>query len=262
MLKEHIKSFHKIFQVALIDLKKVYRGAALGWVWLIIKPATTIFIYWFAFEIGLRVGRDVNGYPYYLWLVSGLLPWFYISEIINISPDAFRRYNYLVTKMKFDISIIPTFLSMSRLIVNLMITAIVLVIYYLMTGGIDIYFYQLPLYIFLMFVTFSLIGNIFAMIGSLSKDFSNLIKTLPTILLFLSAIFWETNNIKIPWVREVQKYNLITYFTTGYRNIFIRKIWFYEDIQSFIIVISIIILLLVIASFLYKKLKKEIPDYL
>lgn len=262
MLREHLKNFIKIFQVALIDLKKVYRGAALGWLWLILKPATTIFIYWFAFEIGLKVGRDINGYPYYLWLITGLLPWFYISEVISTLPDSFRKYNYLVTKMKFDISIIPTFCSLSRFIVNIMLTVIVLIIYYIMVGKLDIYIYQLPLYMFLMFVSFSLLGNIFAMLGSLSKDFSNLIKTLPRVLLFLSSVFWETDKITIPWVREMQKWNLVSYFTTGYRNVFIYKKWFYEDIVGFGIIILIILFLFLLASLLYKRLKKEIPDYL
>ena len=45
------------------DLVKTYRGAALGWAWAIIKPAVTIFVYWFAFEIGLRAGKDVNRFP-------------------------------------------------------------------------------------------------------------------------------------------------------------------------------------------------------
>lgn len=60
ILKDHVEYKQQIFKLAKADLIKTYRGAALGWAWAIIKPAVTIFVYWFTFEIGLRAGRDVN----------------------------------------------------------------------------------------------------------------------------------------------------------------------------------------------------------
>ncbi len=60
ILKEHKTYRQQILKLAKADLVKTYRGAALGWSWAIIKPAVTIFVYWFAFEIGLRAGKDVN----------------------------------------------------------------------------------------------------------------------------------------------------------------------------------------------------------
>lgn len=60
IIKDHIAYIQQIFKLAKADLIKTYRGAALGWAWAIIKPAVTIFVYWFTFEIGLRAGKDVN----------------------------------------------------------------------------------------------------------------------------------------------------------------------------------------------------------
>lgn len=60
IIKEHVAYIQQIFKLAKADLVKTYRGAALGWAWAIIKPAVTIFVYWFTFEIGLRAGKDVN----------------------------------------------------------------------------------------------------------------------------------------------------------------------------------------------------------
>lgn len=60
IIKDHITYGQQIFKLAKTDLVKTYRGAALGWAWAIIKPAVTIFVYWFTFEIGLRAGKDVN----------------------------------------------------------------------------------------------------------------------------------------------------------------------------------------------------------
>ena len=63
IIRDHIAYRQQIFKLAKADLIKTYRGAALGWAWAIIKPAVTIFVYWFAFEIGLRAGKDVNRIP-------------------------------------------------------------------------------------------------------------------------------------------------------------------------------------------------------
>ena len=54
IIKDHIQYKQQIFKLAKADLIKTYRGAALGWAWAIIKPAVTIFVYWFTFEIGLE----------------------------------------------------------------------------------------------------------------------------------------------------------------------------------------------------------------
>ena len=69
ILKEHWQYKQQLAKLAKADLVKTYRGAALGWSWAIIKPVVTIFVYWFAFEIGLRSGKDVNNYPFFLWLI-------------------------------------------------------------------------------------------------------------------------------------------------------------------------------------------------
>ena len=63
IIKDHITYWQQILKLAKADLVKTYRGAALGWSWAIIKPAVTIFVYWFTFEIGLRAGKDVNRLP-------------------------------------------------------------------------------------------------------------------------------------------------------------------------------------------------------
>ena len=114
IIKEHISYKNQIFKLAKADLIKTYRGAALGWMWAIIKPAVTIFVYWFAFTIGLRAGTEVNGFPYFLWIIAGVTPWFYISEMITGGTECIRKYSYLVTKMKFPVATIPTFINISK----------------------------------------------------------------------------------------------------------------------------------------------------
>ncbi len=251
-----------IFGLAKNDLIKTYRGSALGWIWAIIKPSIQVFVYWFAFTVGLRGGHPVDGYPFFLWLLSGIVPWFYMSEMINGGTSAIRNYKYLVTKMKFNVSIIPTFYSISSLFVHTCMMVIVILIF--MLGGYmpSIYYLQLPFYMIFMFIFFTIWSLFSAPLGAISKDYGNLVKSLMTGIFWLSGILWDVRYLEIPWLKVLLKFNPVTYFATGYRNIFIYHKWFFEDITSFLCILGVTVILGIIAVRNYYKLRTDLPDVL
>ena len=60
ILKEHKGKLRQIRMLSVNELKKKYKGAALGPIWALIKPTFTLFILWFAFEIGLKRNGGVH----------------------------------------------------------------------------------------------------------------------------------------------------------------------------------------------------------
>ena len=262
ILKDHIQYKQQIFKLAKADIVKTYRGAALGWAWAIIKPAVTIFVYWFAFQIGIRSGKPVEGYPFFLWLIAGLIPWFYINDMLTQGTESIRRYSYLVTKMKFPISTIPTFVSISKLMVNLFLIVVMILIFVFMGYSPDIYIIQLPIYIMLSFIFFTVFSLFASLLACMSKDFSNLIKSLVTAVFWLSGIVWNVNTIDIPWLKTLLKVNPVTYLVEGFRNCFIHKIWIWESPKTLLCFLAILIVMNILSIFIYKKLRKEIPDVL
>lgn len=262
IIKEHLSYRNQILKMAKADLQKTYRGAALGWSWAIIKPAVTIFVYWFAFTIGLRMGKDVNGFPYFLWLIAGVVPWFYMSEMITGGTDCIRRYSYLVTKMKFPVSTIPTFVNISKFIIHIILIYLVIIIFRLFGYTPDIYLLQLPFYMLLTFIFFNVWGLFSAPLAVISKDYSNLVKSFITAIFWLSGIMWNPSTIKNSILKKILKLNPVTYLVTGYRNCFVNKVWFWESPKTLLCFIVITVLLGVLALWVYKRLRKEIPDVL
>lgn len=262
IIKEHIEYRHQILKLAKADLSKTYRGAALGWSWAVIKPTVTIFVYWFAFTIGLRMGKSVGEYPFFLWLIAGVIPWFYMSEMITGGADSIRKYSYLVTKMKFPISTIPTFVSISKIIVHLLLVAIVIVIFMLFGFKPDIYLLQLPFYTLIMFVFFDLWALFSSLLAAISKDFLNLVKAFVSAVFWLSGIVWNADTVTIPWLRRFLNLNPVTFIVNGYRNCFINKIWFWEQPKRIGYVVIFLSIMLLAALWSYRKLRKEIPDVL
>lgn len=262
IIKEHISYKNQIFKMAKADLLKTYRGAALGWAWAIIKPAVTIFVYWFAFTIGLRMGKDVNGYPYFLWLIAGVVPWFYMSEMITGGTDCIRKYSYLVTKMKFPVSTIPTFVNISKFAIHLILIYLVIIIFRLFGYTPDIYLLQLPFYMLLTFIFFNIWGLFSAPLAVISKDYSNLVKAFITAIFWLSGILWNPDTVKSTVIKKILRINPITYLISGYRNCFINKIWFWQQPKRLLYFAIITVIMLILAIRIYKKLRKDIPDVL
>lgn len=262
IIKSHIEYRKQLVKLAKSDIIKTYKGAALGWSWAIIRPAITIFVFWFAFTIGLRHGKPVQGYPFFLWLIAGMIPWFYMRDMITGGAASLRRYTYLVTKIKYPICTIPTFVSMSLLLVHLGLILIVMLIYIGFGFMPDIYYLQVPFYMFLMFMFFSAWGLLASVLAAMSRDFLNLVKSLTTALFWLSGILYNAQDISQVWLRKILLFNPITIITNGYRNCFVYKQWFWEnpiEIRNFFIVY---VVMLVLAVWAYKKLKKDIPDVL
>lgn len=262
ILNEHIKWRSQILKLAKADIIKTYSGAALGWAWALIKPAITIFVYWFAFSIGLRKGGDINGVPFILWLVVGIAPWFYMSDMITKGAAVIRKYKYLVTKMKFPVSTIPTFISLSKLFIHICLMAIIIVIFIVFGYKPQIYWLQLPIYMLLMELFFVMWSMFSSMLASMSKDFLNLVKSLTTAIFWMSGIMWDINRIHIPWLQTLLKFNPVTFVATGYRNVFIYDKWIWEDLTALGAFAIVFVIMTTAALWSYRKLIKEIPDVL
>ena len=89
-----------LISLAKNDFRAKYAGSALGMIWGFVTPIVTIMIYWFVFQIAFQNG-PVNGVPYVLWLVSGIVPWFFISEGWGGATGVLLDYSYLVKKVVF-----------------------------------------------------------------------------------------------------------------------------------------------------------------
>ena len=197
-----------------------------------------------------------------MWLIAGVIPWFYISDMLTSGSDTIRKYSYLVTKMKFPVSTIPTFVSISKFIVNIALVIIMIIIFCVAGHTPTIYILQLPFYMLLMYIFFTIWSLFASLLSSMSKDFGNLVKSMVTAVFWLSGILWNPDTIQIGWVKKLLMLNPVTFLTTGFRNCFINHTWFWEQPKRLMYFIIITVIMLILAIWTYRKLRKEIPDVL
>ena len=200
------------------------------------------------------------GYPFFLWLIAGVVPWFYMSDMLTVGTETIRKYSYLVTKMKFPVSTIPTFVSISKFIVHLVLVGIMILIFVFLGYMPTIYIVQLPFYMLLMFIFFTIWSLFASLLSSMSKDFGNLVKSMVTAVFWLSGILWNPDTIQIEWVKKILMLNPVTFLTNGFRNCFINHTWFWEQPKRLLYFAIVTVIMLVLAIWTYKKLRKEIPD--
>lgn len=269
IIKENSVNFGRTIEMSIKDLEKKYSGAAMGTLWALVKPLLFIFVYWFAISIGIRRGsaiQSVGGaasHPFILWLVAGIIPWFYISEVLVYASTSFRQNKHLITKMVYPISTIPTFRILSQLYVHIAMIIITMGIMAIKGYTPDLYYLQLIYYILCIFIFMWVLSWVTAPLVVISRDFEHLIKSITQMLFWLTPIIWQIDSVsKYPLVKKLILANPIYYFVKGYRDTFINKVWFWENIQYTAYFWGVILVLAFVGGFIYYKLKDEFADIL
>lgn len=227
---ELYKNRKLIWNLAKNDFKTKYAGASLGMVWAFVQPVITTLVYWFVFEVGLRAGQDLS-YPYILWLMSGLVPWFFFSEAWNGGTNALVEYSYLVKKVVFNIRILPIMKIVASLFVHLFFVAIIFILAWVYGYHPDLYSLQLLYY---MVCCFLLVMGIVYMTSAVATFFRDLVQIVGIFLqigIWITPIMWDAKQRLMaisPLLYKVFKLNPVYYIVQGFRDTILEKHWFWE----------------------------------
>lgn len=263
IVRENWQWRHQSWQLAKSDLVRDYRGTAFGAAWLFVKPAVYIAVYYLTIAIGMRGGGDVEGAPFLLWLASGIFAWFFMSDMINTGSDIFHRYAHLVNKLKFPISVIPTFYALSKMIVC--VGTFVFMIAISMLCGIhpSRYWLQLPLVLIIMLVFWVAWSIMLSPLSAISKDFAKLIQTLSMPFFWLSGVLFDIRNFDAcPPLAMISKFNPVAWFCEATRSCFVYKEWFWTNTEEFLPFLVVFVIVVYAAAAVFKRLYKEVPDVL
>ncbi|WP_226618607.1 ABC transporter permease [Cytobacillus firmus] len=261
ILKEQLANIYLIFTLARYDIKGKYQLHYLGAAWQYLSPALQILIYWFVFGIGIRGGQPVDGVPFIIWLLVGLIPWFFISpSIIQGANSVFTRIS-LVSKMKFPVSVLPSVTIVSNtfnFIVMLLILGILLVIYGINPG---VYILQLPYYLISLFFFLFSITLLFSTISTIVRDFQLVLQSLTRMMLYLTPILWDMSRLPVSLVK-ILMLNPIFYLIEGFRKTFLGQGWFFNDLIYMSYFWITCILILYIGALVHMKFRKQFMDYI
>ncbi|MBQ7563898.1 MAG: ABC transporter permease [Lachnospiraceae bacterium] len=254
-----------IWKLAKNDFKTRFAGSYLGIFWAFVQPVITIVLYWFVFAVALpqRAAAVKGGIeiPYILWLIAGIVPWFFFSEALGSGAGSLLEYNFLVKKVVFKISILPIIKIVSALFVHVFFVAFVLILYSLYGLYPDVYTLQIVYYSFCMFIFVLGISYITCSVMVFFRDLGQIINIILQVGIWATPILWniETLNPKWHWVFKL---NPMFYIVQGYRDSLIDKRWFFESPGLTLYFWVLTIVVFIFGALIFKRLKVHFADVL
>lgn len=258
--KEVYRNRKLVLSLAKNDFKTKYAGSYFGTIWAFVQPIVTICVYWFVFGLALRGGSE-REVPFVLWLVAGLVPWFFLQEGLMGGTSAMLEYNYLVKKVVFKISILPIIKIIAAAFIHVFFIGILLLIgilygYYPSLYTIQIFYYSFCLFVFVLGLCYTTCSVIVFF-----RDLGQIINILLQVGMWATPIMWDIHQFG-PRVQMLVKINPLVYIVNGYRSAIYEKTWFFEDFYSTMYFWIITVVIFGLGALVFKRLKVHFSDVL
>lgn len=264
--KDIIKKRRLILDLARADFKKRFVGSYFGVFWMFVQPIATVAIYYFVFGVGLRNGNPIEGVPFVLWLVPGIVPWFFFSEALNAGTNCLQEYSYLVKKVVFRVEVLPIIKMISCLIVHLIFVLIMLGLYLCMGWMPKIYWIQTAYYTMAAFLFAIALTYFTSAVQVFFKDMAQIIGICLQFGMWLTPIMWQEEQFAdisfYPVFCRLIRLNPMYYIAAGYRDSMLMGNWFWERPGLTLYFWAVTIAMLLIGLKVFKRLRPHFSDVL
>lgn len=260
LLQELWSSRKLVMNLAQNDFKTKYVGSYLGIIWAFIQPLVTILVYWFVFQVGLRSG-DVGNFPFILWLMAGLVPWFFFSDALSAGTTSLLEYQYLVKKIVFKISVLPAVKIISAMYVHIAFMALTVIIYAFYGYTPDWHTLQIIYYTFCTAVLSLALVYFTCSIVIFFRDTTQIVGIFLQIGMWMTPIMWQIAILptQFLWIFKAMP---MYYVVAGYRDSLIDKVWFWERPYETAWFWGFTLVLFALGTVVFKKLKVHFADVL
>ncbi|MGN0371254.1 MAG: ABC transporter permease [Enterocloster sp.] len=263
--KEIVRKRKLIWDLGKADFKKRFVGSYFGIVWMFIQPIVTVAIYAFIFgEAGFKSPPPVPGATYVVWLVPGIVPWFFYSEALNSITNCLQEYNYLVKKVVFQVEILPMIKLISCLMVHGFFILIMLGLY-LISGRMPmVTWIQILYYTFAASMLALGIGFFTSAVNVFFKDMAQIVSICLQFGIWMTPIMYHESMFtnRGAWIGTLFKLNPFYYVVAGYRDSMLTGNWFWERPTLTVYYWAVTLIILMIGLKMFKRLRPHFSDVL
>lgn len=252
---------HLILELAKRDISEKYSGSTLGVLWNFIYPLVDIFIFTVIFSnlMGSRLPGSSSAYSYGFYLTSGVIAWNAFSNTVSRTATVFLDKKHIISKVKVDLSLFPLYIAISESITFVVTMGVFLFLLLISGYGVK------PLILFVPLIY--LVQQIFAYsLGFFIGIFVVFIRDLKEIVrIVLQFWFWFTPIVYVydilpDFVKELMVYNPAFSFIHAYHSVFIYKQS--PNLESLLVLFLLSLVLLLFAGVIFKKLEKDVRDFI
>ena len=261
---EIYKNRKLVFSLAKNDFKTKYAGSYFGTVWAFVQPIVTICVYWFVFGLALRNGSD-KGVPFVLWLIAGLVPWFFIQEGLTGGTNALLEYNYLVKKVVFKVEILPVIKLISCLFVHVFFVLIMFFVFLISGKKPEFSWIQIIYYSFATSMYALALTYLTSAIQVFFKDMAQIVSICLQFGMWLTPIMYSEQlflDKGLTMAPMILKLNPFYYIAAGYRDSMLTGDWFFMRPTLTVYFWAVTLITMLVGPKVFKRLRPHFSDVL
>lgn len=208
------------------DLKAKFKGSALGWLWSLVVPLTTLAIYSAVFSIIMRIiPPDMgNGHKgiFAIWLFSGLVFWSFFTTTVNNAIREMLDAGPILQKIYFPAYAPVLGVGMAvgvQSLIELGILAVILLLF----GNVSWTWLLVPFYLVFVAIFVGSIATIFAILNIYYRDVAHLVSIALQLLFYATPIIYPLSMVDITWnginLKNVIEANPLTSYVSLLRSL-------------------------------------------
>ena len=260
LLLDIVRNRKLLWQLTKRDFKQRYLGSYLGILWAFIQPAITVLIFWFVFQVGFKA-MPVDNFPFILWLVCGMFPWFFFSDSIQSAANSILESSFLVKKIVFRVELLPIVKIASALVVHIFFVILLFAMFAIYGYSFSIYNLQIIYYFFAMMCLALGISWLTSALTVFLRDVGQFVSMIMQFAFWATPIFWSLKIVPEEYT-TILRMNPIYYFIEGYRQSFIYHEWFWQHYKLTAYYWAVTLIIMFVGALCFKKLRPHFADVL
>lgn len=248
-----------LIELAKRDFQQQYMGSYLGFVWIYLQPLLFVAIIYAIFSFGLKSASTLDNTPFVVYLIVGIVPWFYISGNLTTNTRVILQHSFLLKKVDFRLSILPIVNLISSFPAHAFLIFISIIVASFNNIYPSLYIFQLIYYFIAMNLLLLGIGWFTSSTQLFISDISKIVGLVVTFGFWLTPIFWSSQSIpeEYKWILYM---NPFAYIVDGYRDSLYLEVGFWEKPYETLFFWLITIFVLFVGIVVFKKLRPHFAE--
>ncbi len=243
-----------LWTFALRDLQVRYKQAALGMVWIALRPLIMLAVMCLFFGLIVRIPSD--GYPYPIFVFSAMVPWLFFSQALAGSGTSLIGAAGMLGKVYFPPLIIPLASVLART-ADLFISVLILLLLMLLYGITPkLNLLAFPLLLIATLLTVIGTGVLLAALSVSFRDVRELTPLLVQLWMYATPIIYPSSLVPEAW-RPLYFINPMAGLIEGYRCAFLGRDF---DLQALGYSAAVAIVLMLVGVRYFLRVQRRFAD--
>lgn len=238
------------------DIKVRYKQSVLGAAWALLQPLATMIVFSLFFG---RIGQlPSGGIPYPVFVLTGLLPWFFFSNAISNASTSVVGNQNLVTKVYFPRLLIPMSAVCAGLVdfgISFGLLAVVILLY---GATLSMQLMMLPVLVVLLVIAALGIGILLSALTVAFRDVRHVVPFMIQLWIFLTPTIYMHGNERLSeWLQLALPLNPVYGLIVNFRVAILGGSfdWYALTVSS-----GVSLLLLLVGCWYFNRTERNFAD--